>query len=121
MNQVLTARDENRGLSQEEAKAAEPLYKAILSTKFRHWSYEEEIRGFTELNVEEGGKYEEDSPGYIDVREKDKLFRYSNLRQVIVHERSLTGLVGEYPDVTHRVNDHVRGRQHGCATIACTS
>jgi len=57
LNQVLTARDENRGLSQEEAKAAEPLYKAILSTKFRHWSYEEEIRGFTELNVEEGGKY----------------------------------------------------------------
>jgi cell division protease FtsH len=31
--------------------------------------------------------------GYVDVAEKDKRFRYSNLHKVVVHERSITGLV----------------------------
>jgi cell division protease FtsH len=44
--------------------------------------------------VERGGKLKEGFAGYIDVREKDKLFRYSNLRKVIIHDRSVSGTVG---------------------------
>src|ERR1041385_7354742 len=43
--------------------------------------------------VEKGGKLKEGSAGYIDVRDKDKdkVFRYSNIHRVIIHDRSITG------------------------------
>jgi cell division protease FtsH len=43
--------------------------------------------------VERGGPYKEGSRGYVDVLEKEKRYRYSNLRGVVVHERSITGIV----------------------------
>jgi cell division protease FtsH len=42
------------------------------------------------------GKFKDGFPGYIDVhdRDKEKHYRYSNLRGVVIHDRSLTGYVG---------------------------
>src|SRR5438874_515306 len=42
---------------------------------------------------EKGGKFREGFDGYIDVREKDKLNRISNLHKVVISERAVTGLV----------------------------
>src|SRR4051794_17857309 len=36
---------------------------------------------------------EKASAGSIDVHEKDKVYRYSNLQRVIIHDRSITGAV----------------------------
>src|SRR6476659_6770584 len=44
--------------------------------------------------VEEGGELKEGFAGYIDVRDKDKYYRYSNPRKVVVNDRSFTGTVG---------------------------
>src|SRR5438105_487571 len=44
--------------------------------------------------AEEGSDLKEGFPGYIDVRDKDKHYRYSNLRKVVVNDRSFTGTVG---------------------------
>ena len=45
--------------------------------------------------VETGGKLKEGFAGYIDVRDdKDKLYRFSDLRQVVIHDRSVSGKVG---------------------------
>jgi cell division protease FtsH len=41
----------------------------------------------------EGGSVKDGAVGYIDIKEKDKQYRYSNPRKIIVHDRSLTGLV----------------------------
>jgi cell division protease FtsH len=43
--------------------------------------------------VEKGGQYKEGFPGYLDVRVKDKHFRFSNLKGVMIGERSFTGTV----------------------------
>src|SRR3954451_13446424 len=42
---------------------------------------------------EKGGKLKEGHEGSIDVREKGKLFRYSNLHKVVINERAISGLV----------------------------
>src|SRR5437868_2493612 len=42
---------------------------------------------------EKGGKLKEGFDGYIDVREKDKLIRVSNVHKVVISERAVTGLV----------------------------
>src|SRR5262245_49066456 len=42
---------------------------------------------------EKGGKLLEGFDGYIDVREKEKLNRISNLHKVVISERAVTGLV----------------------------
>jgi len=44
-------------------------------------------------HAEATGKLKEGFEGSIDVREKGKLFRYSNLHKVIVNERAISGLV----------------------------
>jgi cell division protease FtsH len=44
--------------------------------------------------VEKGGKQlKEGSTGYIDVREKDKLYRLSNIHKATIHDRSITGYI----------------------------
>jgi cell division protease FtsH len=42
---------------------------------------------------DENGKLKEGAIGYIDVVDKDRRFRYSNLRKVAVNDRSITGLI----------------------------
>src|SRR6476646_6941683 len=42
---------------------------------------------------EKGGKLREGFDGYIDVRDKDKLNRVSNLHKVVISERAVSGLV----------------------------
>jgi cell division protease FtsH len=42
---------------------------------------------------EKTGKLKEGSAGYVDVREKDKVYRYSNLQGVVIHDRSISGTV----------------------------
>ncbi len=43
--------------------------------------------------VEKGGQVKDGFDGYIDVREKDKLVRISDLHKVVISERAVTGLV----------------------------
>ena len=43
--------------------------------------------------VEKGGKFKEGFPGYLDVRDKEKQYRYSNLKKVVINERSITGSI----------------------------
>src|SRR3954447_10733458 len=44
--------------------------------------------------VEVGGERKPGAPGFIDVRDKNKVYRYSELKSaVVIHERSLTGTV----------------------------
>jgi cell division protease FtsH len=52
-------------------------------------------------HIAKGGEYKEGFHGSIDVRDKDKYFRYSNLRKVVIHDRSVTGLVGVVELVPH--------------------
>src|SRR5436190_4812237 len=42
---------------------------------------------------EKGGKLKEGFDGYLDVRDKDKHYRFSNPRKVIINDRSFSGLV----------------------------
>jgi cell division protease FtsH len=42
---------------------------------------------------DENGKLKEGAVGYIDVVEKDRKFRYSNVRKVVVNDRSITGMI----------------------------
>src|SRR5262245_56191671 len=42
---------------------------------------------------EKGGKFKDGFAGYLDVRDKEKQFRFSNLKKVVINERSFTGSV----------------------------
>src|SRR5436190_24177057 len=42
---------------------------------------------------EKGGKFKDGYEGWIDVREKDKHYRFSNLRKVLINDRSFIGTV----------------------------
>src|SRR5215510_13665414 len=43
--------------------------------------------------VEVGGKLKEGATEYADVQDKDKHYRYSNLRKVVVNKDSIVGIV----------------------------
>jgi hypothetical protein len=49
LTEVWQARLENRPLSVAAMSAAEPIIRAVLSTKFSDWSYEQEVRVLTDL------------------------------------------------------------------------
>jgi len=58
--------------------------------------------------VEKGGKPKEGAIGYIDVRDKDKAYRYSNLQKPVIHDRSITGTV----DVVELQPQGAQGKLH---------
>src|SRR5205823_880679 len=55
---------------------------------------------------EKGGSFKEGYNGTLDVRDKDKQYRFSNLKTVVINDRSFTGSV----DVVELVPQGTKGK-----------
>src|SRR5436190_15128008 len=64
---------------------------------------------------EKGGKVKEGFDGYIDVREKDKHYRYSDPRKLVINDRSFSGTVDVVELIPQGANKNLEPSDKGFA------
>src|SRR5207237_9021239 len=89
---VLDAVAESRDMTLEDMESAESLFKTILSTKFHHWDYENEIREFTTLETKDHGMY------FLDFQEQLQLVEVILGMNCPVEIADILSSVSAYPE-----------------------